>query len=712
MQTKIAMRRSRWRHPGLALLLPILLLAGGAWQVGRARDATQDAAARLEAVAASAARVEALVRQDPDATVRLGRGSQGYSPAEALRRLAERRAGLEWDAGLARFRFGAATVTVLGGGVVLLAVLGCLGATAYAASRGRRSRVALAAVFRGVVRAMPALLGGITVGTAAAVLGAALFEVSSPDVAADTGPAGIEIILPGVAWAGIGAMFAIRSVRQLRRVRDAYAPQPIAVLGRSVGPAEAPGLWNFVRAIAMGPGAPVPDHIVLGMTEGFFVTSLRTHLTPDGRDLAGRTLYLSAPMLPLLSRAEIAAIVAHELAHFSGEDTEYSQQVLPLFVGLDRAAAALEPRHEQSKGADMMFQPAAVLGGHVLGTLERLVGGWSRQREFEADRASLRAGPARAAALALVRFGMAWEAVHDTLGAVFERPSAATDDVVGDVLARFDVAARDPARHLKDRQPHPTDAHPPARQRIEALGILIDDGLLADASRPAQPEDAAFAASLFTDWPGLRQALGAELLEAARVQDRAFHAGLHEAVDAMADAVPVYEQPAAASVLFLLVGATLAAGAGFIAFKAATQPFDLAETGSGLILVALLGVPGVLLLWAVRARHRRAKDGPYLVIGADGFRCAGIEGVVSWSALERVEVTSGLRTDVTFRFKPSAPLPRQLGRRWSVRVQPQSRTLQLSTYKPRGLTSQAFLDLLNRALLAHRAQELLREREG
>ena len=86
-------------------------------------------------LAASAARVEALARQDPDARVRFGRSLQEYSPAEVLHQLAERRAGLERDAGLARFRFGAATVTVLGGGVALLAVLSCLGATAYARSR-------------------------------------------------------------------------------------------------------------------------------------------------------------------------------------------------------------------------------------------------------------------------------------------------------------------------------------------------------------------------------------------------------------------------------------------------------------------------------------------------------------------------------------------------------------------------------------------------
>lgn len=712
MQTEIEKGRRRWRHPGFALLLPVVLLAGGVWQMGRARDAVQDAAARIGSVAASAARMEALARQDPDATVRFGRSSQEHSPAEALQRLAERRAGLERDAGLARFRFGAATFTVLGGGMALLAVLGCLGATAYAASRGRRSRKALAGVFRGVVRAMPALLGGIAVGLAVSVLGAALFEVTSPDVAADTGSNGVKLVVAAVGWAAIAVLFAIRSVRELRRAREAFAPWPIPVLGRTVDPSEAPGLWSFVLDVAAGQGAPMPDNIVLGMTEGFFVTSSRIRLAPGGRELAGRSLYLSAPLLPLLGRAEVAAIVAHELAHFTGEDTEYSQHVLPLSVSLVRAAAALEPRHEHSRGADMMFQPAALLAGHVLDTFERLVGAWSRQREFAADRASLRAGPARAAATALIRFGMAGEIVQGTLNALHERPDEAGADVVGAVLARAESAGfSDPTRHLKDCQPHPTDTHPPTRQRIEALGVPIDDGLLAGASRPVRPEETAFAASLFTDWPGLRRALGADLVDAARQRDAQFHAGLQEAAGAMADAVPVHERHAVASALLFAVGAPLTAGAGFFAWMAATSSFDLTETGSGIILMAVLGVPGVLLLWAVRARHRRAKEGPYLVIGADGFRCAGIEGLVPWSALEGVEVTSGLRMDVTFRFKPSAPLPRQTGRRWSVRVMPQSRTLELYTYKPRDLSAQAFLDLLNRALLAQRARELMQERD-
>lgn len=694
-------------------MLPILLLAGGAWQTSRAHTAVQDAAASLTSLDASAARLRAVAGQDPDATVRFGPNSPELSSAEALQQLEQWRAGLEWDAGLARFRLGAATVTVLGGGVALLAVLGCLAATAYAASWGRRSRLALAGTFRGVARAMPPLLGAIAVAQAVSVLGAASFEVTSPDVAADTGSNSVKLVAAAVAWVIIAILFAVRSIRELRRAREAFAPQPIPVLGRTIDPSEAPGLWSFVRSLAARQGAPIPDNIVLGMTEGFFVTSSPIRLGPHARELGGRSLYVSAPMLSLLGRAEVAAIIAHELAHFTGEDTEYSQHVLPLSVSLVRAAAALEPRHEHNRGLDMVFQPAALLAGHVLDTFERLVGAWSRHREFAADRASLRAGPARAAATALIRSGMADELVHRTLAGLHERADQAGTDMVGAILARAKHAGLpDPARHLEDRQPHPTDTHPPTRQRIEALAVTIDDGLLADASRPVLPEDTAFAASLFADWPGLRQALGADLVSDARESDARFHGGLQQAVAAMADAVPVHERTGLTSVLLLLVGGPLTMAAGFCAWMAATRPFELGETGSAIILTVVLGIPGIFLLWAVRVRHRRAKEGPYLIIGADGFRCAGVEGLVPWSAVERVEVTSGLRTDVTFRFKPSVPLPRQTGRRRSIRVRPETRTLELSTYKPRDLSAQAFLDLLDRALLAHRARELLQQREA
>ncbi len=209
-------------------------------------------------------------------------------------------------------------------------------------------------------------------------------------------------------------------------------------------------------------------------------------------------------MLPMLSRGEVEAVVAHELAHFTGEDTQFSQSFLPLLASMSRTMAAVTTRQCTRHGREAMWQPASVLAGHVLDSFGSTVSHWSRLREFEADQAALRAGRGRDAATALIRTGLGSGLTQDALDDMFERPGHASRDVVGAVMERAAyIGFQSPARHPEDRQPHPTGTHPLTRQRIKALGIPIDDALLAEASCPVQDTSATVATSLFADWDGL-----------------------------------------------------------------------------------------------------------------------------------------------------------------------------------------------------------------
>ncbi|MFY3754016.1 M48 family metallopeptidase, partial [Lacticaseibacillus paracasei] len=83
----------------------------------------------------------------------------------------------------------------------------------------------------------------------------------------------------------------------------------------------APELFRFVEGMARRQETALPDTIVVGLTRGFFVTEGHLRLLPEDILVTGRTLYLPAPYLELLDREEVAAIIGHELAHFSGKDT-------------------------------------------------------------------------------------------------------------------------------------------------------------------------------------------------------------------------------------------------------------------------------------------------------------------------------------------------------------------------------------------------------
>ncbi|MDF5818220.1 M48 family metalloprotease [Pseudomonas aeruginosa] len=72
---------------------------------------------------------------------------------------------------------------------------------------------------------------------------------------------------------------------------------------------------------------------MVGLCDGFYVTANRVCLQPSGEHLEGRSLYLSLPLLGLLDRAELSAVIAHELAHFAGRDAHYSLRFLPIYQG-------------------------------------------------------------------------------------------------------------------------------------------------------------------------------------------------------------------------------------------------------------------------------------------------------------------------------------------------------------------------------------------
>ncbi len=706
--------RNPWLHPSFALLLPAALLAVGVWQLTRMTGVPEGYQAQAGRLEASIGRLQPLATRDPRAVVRFEGSNLSFTAADALQRMEARAGELRRDVLVEKGRVGAAWVAVVGGGIALLAALVGLAATIAGAWRGRTSRAALVRAFRAVMRITRPLLGCVALATALAMTGAVLFEVGGAWFWNGFSVGEAKLILGGLCVAGMALVFAVSSIRQLRRALDAFTPHPLQVLGRVVTPAEAPGLWTYLRAVAERQGAGVPDNVVLGLTQGFFVTSSHVLVAPEARELAGRTLYLPATLMSLLSPAEIAAIIAHELAHFTGEDTQYSQHFLPLYASMSRSLRAVTSGRQTGTGLDAVFQPAAILALHVLDTFSRVVSHWSRLREFEADRASLRVGRAQDAATALLRTGMAAGLVGATLQDVYGRPSRAGDDIVGAIAARAGaVGFSDAQRHLEDRQPHPTDTHPPTRQRIEALGVAVDDALLDAASRPLRPEDSTFVDRLFSDWTGLRRALGADLLAVAHAQDQRLQATLEEAAGAVDADVPVHERAQLATLGLGVPGGILIAAGLFLTWVALRSGWVPSHDAPVLIGTAsLVGAFGAVFVAIAFLRYRRGQAGPFLVVGPSGFRCLGIAEPVPWSAVEGIQVTVGQAFVTTFRLNATAPLPERKGRPFSVAVNRRRRTLTLKGYVPRGMTAQAFLDLLNRARRAHHAQALLRARES
>ena len=79
--------------------------------------------------------------------------------------------------------------------------------------------------------------------------------------------------------------------------------------------------------------------MVVGLDPNFFVTEARVRCLNG--TLSGRTLYCSLPLARILSRAEFDAVIGHELGHFRGQDTQFSQRFYPIYRGTADSLRAL-----------------------------------------------------------------------------------------------------------------------------------------------------------------------------------------------------------------------------------------------------------------------------------------------------------------------------------------------------------------------------------
>ena len=688
--------------------VPVLLAGLGAWELARGRAATEDITRRLVELPVSLVQLRLLAATDPYASVRFEGARTAYGAALAADKTEEALAGAARDLPLARARAWVPYATLTGAGLALLAGLLALLGAAAAGLWARRSRDALLVSFNLVRRALPVLLGLQIVGLSLAVLAAAGFEAGGLWFTQRFSTGEAKLLFGALVIAALAVWAAIGAVRGLRGVFALFTPEPIDVRGRALDEVEAPGLWRLVRDLAKRGDALAPDAIVIGLTGGFFVTEGSVRVAPEERTLTGRTLYLPAPFLGVLDGRELSAVIGHELAHFAGEDTTYSRRFTPIYAGLHRALDALGG----AGPGNILARPAAYVGHRSLGTFDAAVARWSRAREFEADRRGACVSGAPSAASALLRVGALGSVVAGTFGSAFVEPETAPDDLVAGVLDAIPAAGfPDPAVHLDERREHPTDTHPPDRQRIAALGVALDAELLTRAARPLGAQDRTWPAALIADWPSLCRVLSADFIAWVRDYRVAERAHLEETAAAVpAEERPVYEN-GAPMVWTMAVLAVLFAGAGatFVVY-----PRALGIGHDGLAQVILVGVTGASVLGAglyAALVYRRGRT-PLLVLTPDVLRSPLLNGAVAWRDVADFQVTHGKRLTLTLMLSSDATLPRAAGLLSRAAVSRRRRRVTVQSLGARGLKPDAYAALIGRYLAAARARAHLEPQQA
>ncbi|HSF93617.1 MAG TPA: M48 family metalloprotease [Thermohalobaculum sp.] len=267
--------------------------------------------------------------------------------------------------------------------------------------------------------------------------------------------------------------------------------QALEVRGLAIKRSTSPRLWALVDDLAARLGADPPDAIVIGLEPTFWVVSGKVRASGTNlptRLIEGRTLFVSLPLMRVLADEEFRAIIAHELGHFRGRDTEYSARFIPAYQALEGAETGFDDAAEIGGSgppiavvlAWIARMPArallAMLHAAFHGNVQRI----SRFREYEADAAAAEVADPRAVATSLFKiplYSRLWDnLIEDHINRIRRKLPTAPElgTFFGDmarlmVTPDLAVALREYA--LEARSEHPFDSHPSSYNRVSNLGI-------------------------------------------------------------------------------------------------------------------------------------------------------------------------------------------------------------------------------------------------
>jgi Zn-dependent protease with chaperone function len=693
----------------ITVLLPLLVVGLGLWEQQRGSADLEARALQRERVAKVVAMLEARpVPADGrlDIGTQFRRGGQLYVGPLALSQAREALDEAESALTLSRIRGYLPPVVILCAGMVAgLSVLALLAAVLLGRA-GRASREALVRGFGVVRRVLPPLLGLQVLLAASAAVAAVAFEAAAIPEAGIRSADGVKLLAIAAVVIGASLWTAGKALVQLRRTVGLFTPDPLPIAGRVVSAEQAPGLWRLLDDLAARLGALKPDNVVVGLTGGVFVSSGPKILEPGGTTLDGRTLYLPLPMLPLLRDDEFATIIGHELAHFSGGDTEYSLRFLPIYAGVGRSLdAVLLAGLGRDGSISPLTRPALRLGTFVMDRFHLAVMHWSRLREFAADAAGARVTSADAGARTLLRTAAAQPRIDETLAAAWRAPDGAPPDLVA---ATFGLAAErgldSAAEHLEERQPHPTDTHPTTRQRLEALGREATPALLAEAASPPPPDALSRLSAWFADAGALCRAASEDFLAVARGHAQVSRAALEASAARIGTEAVVLRDDTRKGAIFLFAfGGILA----LLALVVVAIGMPAAEGIEGWIAVAGGGGLGlVFIAFGVVALRRHGR--PFMILKPEAMTIAGIDRPIAWQQVLALDMIMDKGRVVTsIRLPRESPFPARApgGRR--VKLDPQLRTVTFSTGPLRGAKVKDFADLVWRYWEAATARDRL-----
>ncbi|MBA2808617.1 M48 family metalloprotease [Streptomyces sp. KM273126] len=312
----------------------------------------------------------------------------------------------------------------------------------------------------------------------------------------------------------VSALLAIPLVRGLFMLR---APKGEELPGRPVTEADEPALWRTVRELAEQVGTRAPSRIVL-------TADVNAAVSEDARLLGllpgPRRLYLGIPLMQGLTEAQLRAVIAHELGHYSNSDTRLAAitvrgraQVLRTIAHFEERAdrtvarertqqekrnAKAEAKGKKTKevdttGAGITYRTMAKIYIGYAKLYFRATLATSRRQEYAADATAARIAGRDASASALreipaldAAFGF-YMGSYATLGseARLLPPRGEVFGGFGRMLSARRLELVGLRTELPTEPSSPYDSHPPIADRVHRIEALPADGRTEEAKGAA-----------------------------------------------------------------------------------------------------------------------------------------------------------------------------------------------------------------------------------
>jgi Zn-dependent protease with chaperone function len=259
----------------------------------------------------------------------------------------------------------------------------------------------------------------------------------------------------------------------LLRTAARYPRTTLELMAFEIDPERETALATMYRDLAARLAIAPPDHVVVGPEIMFAVTT--SPVDVEGQTLAGTTLYLSWPLLRVLSSEQVSAVVAHELAHVAAGHFDITQRLDRGIERLREASTRLDTEVYDNPVARIGTQPAAIWLRTMLAGIRPAVAVVQRPYELEADRmaASLAGADELGSALVMTStaemLSPAWKHLVADPRAIVRAGDEPPTEAFAQAMAAMLSSENLEGLLVADQ---PISTHPPIAERLRAMGAV------------------------------------------------------------------------------------------------------------------------------------------------------------------------------------------------------------------------------------------------